>query len=138
MLDLRDTSSFDATCFTSNGVVTNSGRLVMGAGIAKLFRDTFPGIDAEFGRLVKEHGNRCFMVSVDGVNIINFPTKHDWRADSDLALIEESSRQLMELVEKHGLKRVRLPRPGCALGNLSWEVVGPMIHRILDDRVVVV
>jgi hypothetical protein len=136
MLNLKD-PTFDATCFTSNGMVTGDGRLVMGAGIAKLFRDTFPGIDRLFGGLVKEHGNRCFMVTIEGVNIVNFPTKHDWRDDSDLALIETSCRQLMELVHAHDLKKVRLPRPGCSLGRLTWEVVGPTIARVLDGRVVV-
>lgn len=127
---------FDAACFTSNGVVTNSGKLVMGAGIAKFFRDLFPGIDAIFGKLVKEHGNRCFVVKFGNTQIINFPTKNDWRDDSNINLIATSCQQLMKIVDQNGFKRVFLPRPGCSNGHLSWDFVGPVVKSIVDDRVI--
>ena len=31
----------DAICFTSNGILKSNGSLVMGAGVAKAFRDHF-------------------------------------------------------------------------------------------------
>ena len=44
----------DAICFTSNGIVKKDGKLIMGAGVAKQFRDRFFGLDQESGALVKK------------------------------------------------------------------------------------
>ena len=52
-------NSFDAICFTSNGIVKKDGRLVMGAGVAKAFRDHFKDLDLAAGNAVKAYGNCC-------------------------------------------------------------------------------
>jgi O-acetyl-ADP-ribose deacetylase (regulator of RNase III) len=140
VLSERVLSKADAICFTSNGVLTHSGCLVMGAGVAKAFRDGFPGLDASAGEAVRDNGNICQVVGFapPRAKIIAFPTKHNWKDPSDLELIKKSARELMELIEKHNWKLVALPRPGCRNGGLSWDIVKAVIKPILDNRVVIV
>ncbi|AUM58450.1 hypothetical protein KNT81_gp092 [Proteus phage phiP4-3] len=41
----------------------------------------------------------------------------------------------MEIVYNNNFKRVLLPKPGCSNGGLNWDVIGPMLNDILDDRI---
>jgi hypothetical protein len=142
-------SRCDAICFTSNGVVKKDGSLVMGAGVAKVFRDRFIGLDKRAGDAVREYGNVCRCVCrlpclvcdgciLEGIDIVAFPTKHHWRDPSDIALIIKSAYELMQLVESNNWKLVALPRPGCSNGGLQWSEVKKVLDPILDDRVLIV
>ena len=75
-----------------------------------------------------------------GLGVISFPTKHHWRAKSDLKLIENSAEKLLNFA-KIGLvwKHIWLPVVGCGLGGLDWDTqVKPLLSSILDDRFTVV
>jgi len=128
-----------AICFTSNGVLKNDNALVMGAGVARAFRNMFPTLDKTMGYLVRENGNICQMVAyqVTLPVIVAFPTKHHWRNPSDLELIKKSAVELMDLVEKHNWKKVYITRAGCGMGQLSWVTVKPILEKIFDDRIIV-
>jgi hypothetical protein len=131
----------DVVCVTTNGMVNKNGKLVMGAGNAKYFRDTFKGIDIILGKYVKIFGNRVFkfqkvkIKDSENMTIFSFPTKHNWKDKSDLDLIETSCIQLKESVEKFNiLGNIYIPAPGCSLGGLNWETeVKPIIERILKE-----
>ena len=126
----------DAICFTSNGVVRTNGRLVMGAGVAKAFRDRFYNIDMEAGKMVKANGNICQVIKkTPYCSIVAFPTKNHWRNQSDLALMKQSAEQLMKLVEDNKWNTVYLPRPGCSNGGLDWFDVKPEMDQILNNKV---
>ena len=137
ILDPRVLQKADAICFTSNGVTKANGALVMGAGVAKAFRDTFPLLDVAAGYAVRTHGNRCQVVRDSKPAIVAFPTKHHWKDPSSLELIRDSAEQLMRLIEDRGWRMVALPRPGCRNGGLEWTQVKPFLS-VLDDRVVIV
>jgi hypothetical protein len=140
--NIFDVKDADAICVTTNGVVKHNGELVMGAGIAKVFRDKFPGLAVTLGRFVKQYGNVvCFVSDYDNkldtgdYNVISFPTKHDWKDKSIIQLIQVSARGLVETADLYDLEKVILTRPGCGLGGLNWETqVKPAIKDILDDR----
>jgi len=143
ILSDRVLSKADAICFTSNGIVKSNGELVMGAGVARAFRDEFPGLARLCGKRVKENGSLCQVMAEKGKfcppAIVAFPTKYHFREKSDPRLIRASCERLMQLVERHGWKLVALPRPGCRNGGLSWErEVRPTLRELLDRRVVVV
>lgn len=140
----------DAICFTSNGVVKSNGELVMGAGVAKAFADKWPPLAIRAGHCVKMGGNKVHWLkdifvgrlrngTQKYVAVITFPTKHNWRGQSDLNLIVESAKQLSTLANtnKHW-NNIYLPRPGVGLGGLNWRVVRPAIEKHLDDRFIVV
>ena len=139
--DIFKQQDADGICFTSNGVVKKNGELVMGAGIAKAFKERWANLPKWYGGHVKAHGNcvRGFHIPMDGtmshhVWVFSYPTKHDWREMSNLDLIIQSAHQLVELVNIQGLKHVYLTRPGCGHGGLSWDTVRPLIGPILNDR----
>lgn len=127
--------SVDAICITTNGIVSDytQKKLIMGAGIAKEAKDKFLGIDSLLGKYVNEWGNRCFYIKK--FKIISFPTKHHYKDDSDLNLIEKSCKELIEICDKFKLNKVSLPKVGCGLGNLNYELqVKPILEKYLDDR----
>jgi O-acetyl-ADP-ribose deacetylase (regulator of RNase III) len=144
----RVLSKADAICFTSNGIITSNNRLVMGAGVAKKFKNKFSNIDYKAAKLVKENGNKCqlignFVTKAEDkkeyqINVVAFPTKYHWKDNSDLDLIKKSAQELIELANHYNWKLIALPKPGCFNGNLYWPIVKKEIEKILDDRVVIV
>ena len=75
-------------------------------------------------------------------NIVGHTQKHvrpgqryyGWAAKADLKLIIRSAYALKELADLLNYKKIVLPRPGCGAGELHWDVVGPKLHRVLDNR----
>lgn len=133
---LEEYKNFDAICITTNGKVKKDGKAVMGAGVAKACRDYFKGSDKNLADMLKRNGNCTQLFDTrDGVSIIAFPTKEDWRDASDIELIKRSSEQLVELMNTYGFNSVLLPQPGCTNGGLEWDYVREIIQPILDDRV---
>jgi len=132
----------DAICFTSNGVIKTNKELVMGAGVAKAFKDMWPFLPLEFGLKVSLRGNQVYRASIPrnerALHCFSFPTKNHWKNDSDINLIIKSAKELMKEVESLNLSIVYLPRPGCFNGGLDWEKeVKPAIKDILDDRIII-
>lgn len=126
-------------CTTTNGVVKESnGAAVMGKGNAKQ-------IDSEFcvskllGSYIQKFGNRAFYLGshVIGTNIIqiaSFPTKYDWKDDSDLTLISKSVEQVKAIAEKFGSDTIFLPYPGISNGRLPFNIVQNVLDVSLDER----
>lgn len=134
--------SVDAICFTSNGFLKSNDALVMGAGVARQFKNRFPSIDFVAGKSLKKEGNICRIITSfvfkHTLNIVAFPTKHDWRGPSDIELINKSAIELVKLADKHNWKRVALPAPGVGLGGLDFNTeVKPLLETILDDRFII-
>lgn len=132
--------SFDAICFTSNGVLKKNGELVMGAGIAKSFKKMWPPVAKRAGHCVRMGGNRVHMLKEVFIkedvyiSLVSFPTKHHWRDDSDVDLIKTSAEQLVKLANAYRWKKISLTKPGCGNGGLKWDDVRKVIEPILDDR----
>lgn len=61
--------------------------------------------------------------------IINFPTKHDWRNDSDLKNIDIGMISLANEIKRMYIKSVSIPALGCGLGKLNYRDV----KRIIKD-----
>lgn len=141
--DIFQQPDADAICFTSNGVVKQNGELVMGAGIAKAFRDRFPSIARDFGHDVTSNGNHVYRhryalnkAMSKHIWVFSFPTKDDWRDKSSMELITQSASELLLETSNSAMawNRVYLTRPGCGLGGLAWSDVKEAIAGILDDR----
>lgn len=130
----------DAVCITTNGNIRSDGRAVMGAGIAKTFRDLFPTLDLELAESLRTKGNICTVLRqhFNGVYIIAFPTKHNWRDNSSLELIKQSAIQLIEIADSLNLNKILLPKPGCSNGRLDWNQVSEILKPILDNRIYVI
>lgn len=108
----------------------------MGAGVAKQAKDRCTGIELRLGFRVATYGNNVYVLESD--KIISFPTKHHFRDDSDLTLIETGAQELARLSKLYKMNSVVLPRVGCGLGKLEWDTVKPILEKYLDDRFTVV
>ena len=137
-----DSPRYDALVCTTNKMVKKNGCLVMGAGIARDFRDTFSDIDLHWGRCLSNgYHQNGFMVetrqlSFGGsrmLSLVAFPTKDHWKNDSLIDLIRLSALTLRSTSDIMGWKAILMTRPGCGNGGLEWSRVRNEIS-FLDDR----
>lgn len=114
---------------------------VMGAGVALAFKKRFPEMFSDYVQQCKRNlirpGHPTVWVQKDmiskKVEIINFPTKNDWRKPSEYPYIEEGLEWLASFLEERAGKIVTLPALGCGHGGLEWEKVRAMILEKLED-----
>lgn len=112
---------------------------VMGAGLAKQFRDRFPEMFIAYQRVCREvrlgPGRLHWWRNSDGVYIVNFPTKVHWRDPSTLEMITEGLDALHADLSNLPSSFLRLPSNltvfvpalGCGHGGLEWDDVRPLI-----------
>ena len=125
---------FESECQTLVNPVNTVG--VMGAGLARNFAISFPGMASEYCHLCQiglftigklwiwRTGERWVMC---------FPTKKDWRDPSRLEYIEAGLKNLVDTYETRGITSIALPKLGCGLGGLSWPDVKSLIEKYLGD-----
>jgi O-acetyl-ADP-ribose deacetylase (regulator of RNase III) len=113
---------------------------VMGKGIALQFKNRFLNNYKAYQQACKEKTFDVgqLLVTEDGdltqkKIIINFPTKTNWRLDSNYEYIESGLVQLRKLIIERNIKSIALPPLGCGNGGLDWENVEPMIQSHLAD-----
>lgn len=125
----------DLFLVTTNGVVTRSGALVMGAGIAGQARDRFPGLDQALGSTVKAAGSPYgLLVSPKWpkARLGAFQTKDNWTEGSSPALIGFAANKLLAWCEAHPTARVHLNMPGVGHGGLFRGAVLPLLASLPD------
>lgn len=108
--------------------VNTSG--VMGAGLARRFRDAYPDMYRRYvrvcatgqfvpGKLLIYRGNNHW--------ILNFPTKINPSDDSRIEYIEAGLDKLVSAWRDHGITSLAFPALGCGLGKLQWSEVQPLM-----------
>ena len=112
---------------------------VMGKGIARQFKQTFPDNFREYAAACKagEVQPGRMLVHDNGRHalpywIINFPTKRHWRAKSQLEDICSGLDALVEDVRRLGIQSIAMPALGCGLGGLDWDEVHPLIEQAFE------
>lgn len=116
----------------TNGHVNSDGQAVMGRGLAYQCNKLVKGMSIALGKLIKKHGNHVFLF--DRQKIITFPTKHFWRDNANLELIQESCVKLRTLMEMNKNIKVAMPKVGCGNGKLNWEQVAPIVQEVLGSK----
>lgn len=155
--------SVQAIVIPTNREVRSDGTAVVGAGLARQAVGLWPKIALRLGARLQQEPDclaACVAIPrsrVDGaavaeygaqlpdgrpVYVVAFPTKHSWRDDADLALIERSAASLAALFDParwgNRTASVALPRVGCGLGRLDWETaVRPVLARHLGEQFIV-
>ena len=126
---------FDSKAQTLINTVNCVG--IMGKGIAAEFKERYP-------EMFKDYVARCdrdevkpgvpylFKESIFSPQIINFPTKSDWRAASRIQDIEKGLKMLTEKYKEWGIESIAIPPLGCGNGQLLWEAVGPLIYKYVS------
>lgn len=121
--------------FTSDAEVLAHGcncQGVMGAGIAKEFKDRYPGMFKEYNLACKgrtfEPGSYMVYEATSSKTILNLATQDYPGRNARLDLIEKS---LTKALEAHPeLKSIAMPRIGCGIGGLAWEEVERVLKRV--------
>jgi O-acetyl-ADP-ribose deacetylase (regulator of RNase III) len=114
---------------------------VMGKGVALIFKQRYPDMFSHYVKQCRAGEIRPGRPSVwlhrdmisKEVEIINFPTKDEWKRPSEYSYVEDGLVWLASyLREKHG-KIVTLPALGCGNGGLEWSRVKILIEKYLSD-----
>lgn len=108
---------------------------VMGKGIALQFKQRYPDMFYQYQVLCKAGKLKVGNVHIwekDGVCIINFPTKNDWRNPSQYEWIEAGLKALRFQLKSRPGTTIAIPALGCSNGGLDWDRVKPMIVKELD------
>lgn len=108
----------------------------MGAGVAKAMRNRVPGLWKFYRKLYE--GN---MLRVDKMyvypwgekQILLFPTKRDWKNNSQAGWIENNLARLSVRWEDMGITSMAFPPLGCGNGNLDFAEIEPLMRKYLDD-----
>lgn len=109
---------------------------IMGKGIALAFKRRYPDMFKDYVRRC-DRGEvqlgRPYVYSAPDHLIVNFPTKHHWRAVSRLEDIVAGLEYLQAHYREWGITSLAVPPLGCGNGQLEWGVVGPTLHRHLSQ-----
>lgn len=118
-------SLFDSTApVLAHGV---NLRGVMGAGIAKSFRDLYPVNYAAYRDACRrgwlDEGD-CLLHYEGGKWIANLSTQVELGADADYDRLRAALHQLCSRVEQfRGRAPIAIPEIGCGIGGLEWDEV---------------
>lgn len=109
---------------------------VMGKGVALEFKKRWPSMMQDYidrcnKKLVKP-GEPYIYTDMLGASIINFPTKDHWRSASRLSDIEKGLSIFLENYKTWNVTSVAFPPLGCGNGGLEWEIVGPIMYKMLS------
>lgn len=115
---------------------------VMGKGLAKEFKYRWPEMynDYKFKCYTGMMKVRPSFYTADDKMIICLATKHHWRNNADISLIERQLEFLIDVIKKGIIKldSIAFPALGCGEGNLPWEhvkeIMVSFLMQIADTR----
>jgi hypothetical protein len=123
----------------TNGYVKKNGECVMGRGLAFDAKVRFEKLPFELGERIREYGNVVF--TFWDYHIITFPVKHNWWEKADLKLIEESAKELKEIM-RYNFSQIQVPIyvpwVGCGNGGLDKKDVRPILEMYLNSNFIVI
>lgn len=124
---------FESKCSTLVNTINCVG--VMGKGIALDFKKKYP-------EMFMDYVFRCdrgevkpglpYFYQQNGISILNFPTKDHWRSPSRLSYITDGLEWFVNNYEHYGIESIAFPPLGCGNGGLTWNVVGPIMYKMLN------
>lgn len=109
---------------------------VMGKGVALEFKNIYPTMFKDYVARCKtksvKPGEPYYYTDLLGTSIINFPTKDDWRSQSNISYVINGLKWFIDNYSQLGIKSVAFPPLGCGNGGLLWEDVGPIMYKALS------
>lgn len=110
---------------------------VMGKGIALDFKNKYPEMFKEYAQLCAQNrvkpGVPYHYTDLLGTSVINFPTKDHWRSPSKLSYIKNGLEWFRDNYQQLGITSIAFPPLGCGNGGLPWNIVGPLMYKMLSD-----
>lgn len=135
-----DSDKYVARVIPTNGMVSTTGKAIMGRGVALQAATKYKTLPTILGSLILSKGNRVHELPLEGGPIfVSFPTKYHWREPADLKLIERSAQELISLLNERNYDMVIMPKPGTGNGNLNWSKVKPVLESVFknDTRITI-
>lgn len=134
MIEYCTGSIFDSGCEALVNPVNCVG--VMGAGLAKQFKERFPFAYQAYKSLCEdgylEPGGTMYCTD-NGVKIIALATKDHWKDNSELEFISEGLYDLSRWLNSSEIHSIAIPALGCGLGGLDWNDVKPLIEEFAEN-----
>lgn len=116
---------------------------VMGAGLAKAFKNNFPDYYKDYKVLCKnylyEGGDVWYYKHDDPWPkwILSFATKNHWKESSKIEYVKKGIFSLKNTIETLRIKSIAIPALGCGLGRLAWEDVLPIIEFLDSEDIII-
>ena len=101
----------------------------LGAGIAKLFRQRFGRVDELRGSKVGE----VSVLEISGRFIYNLVSKDRYWDRPGYEVLEQCLVAMREHALLHQVECIGLPRIGCGLDGLNWELVRGLLDKVKSD-----
>ena len=103
---------------------------VMGKGLALQFKNKYYNMFIEYQLLCKNDKIKIGKMYVYDTGfldnpkyIINFPTKIHWKNSSEYKYIRRGMDDLVNVIKDKNIKSIAIPKLGCGLGDLDWNIV---------------
>ena len=108
---------------------------IMSAGIAVEFKKRFPDMYESYRQLCNNEmfilGSGQFYENPTTPHVINLATQESGGAH--IRYIKHSLKWIDEKHKEWGIESIAMPRIGCGLGGLDWEIVQSIIERRLGN-----
>lgn len=127
MIEFKMDDIFKSDCEAITNTVNCVG--AMGAGLALAFKRRYPEMYKEYVEVCNKGELRPGKMHIwenptgNPKYIINFPTKDDFRKDSEMEYIINGLVALKDEIRARGIKSIAIPALGSGLGNLPWDAV---------------
>jgi len=161
MIEFVKGDIFESGCQALVNPVNLNG--VMGAGVAKVFKQKFPVNYKIYREACKGHphpgsvynskelawyedknrfsiGTLCCVRDVHvgrvfsvPVTVINFPTKTAWKLPSEFNYIRDGLLVLRDFLMEGKISSIAIPALGCGKGGLPWDKIKQLITLMLED-----
>lgn len=102
----------------------------MGKGIAYQFKLRFPENEKAYQQACRKKEikiGKVFIFQENNKLIANFPTKDEWRKNSQYGYIQMGMADLTEKIQEKNIKSIAIPPLGCGNGGLEWHTVKEII-----------
>lgn len=109
---------------------------VMGAGLAKQFRERFPDMYDDYRSRCASGDFRIglpYLFESENNRILNFPTKRDWRDKSNEGIIRVGLENFLFYYKAWGVESIAFPLLGAGLGGLSKTTSIMLLHEYLSQ-----
>lgn len=98
----------------------------MGKGLALEFKNRYPIMFDDYRKRCEYGGleaGKPYVYKGSSPWILNFPTKNDWRNNSEIQYVADGLLYLLEHYKEWGITSLAIPALGCGLGGLDVESV---------------
>ncbi len=122
-------------------VCTTNVAGAMGKGLAKMFRDSVPGLYTFYRERFPrddtpdpEKMRELYVYPInDRQQVLLLPTKLHWRNPSTYSMIHDGLQEVIRQWDMLELESVAFPALGCQNGGLQFRVVRSILHRYFRD-----